>query len=76
MLRLYTATTCRFCEKAVKWLKDSGIDFIEVSIDEDDKAREYLASKGILAVPVLEYDGKLVVGYSPERYAEVLKREG
>ncbi len=46
-LTLYVGTTCPFCKKVEDFMKDNGIDSVEIkNIDEDKEAREYLVEKG------------------------------
>lgn len=66
MLQVYSKSNCPNCDKTKMLLKNKGIEFEVVNIEEDQDAREWLLDQGHRAVPQLYLDGKLFVegGYS------------
>jgi glutaredoxin len=48
--------------------------FTESDVSTDEKARDEMISKsGQLGVPVIDIDGKIVVGFDQDRLAELLQ---
>ena len=58
---LYTQSRCGFCDAAKNLLEDSGIAFMEVSLDYDKEARTMLKDMGCKTVPQI-FDGELHIG--------------
>ena len=54
MITIYTTQTCPKCQILKKKLADKGIDYEEFT-DEDEMQR-----MGIMSVPVMDVDGKLL----------------
>lgn len=66
MITLYSKHLCPYCVQAKNLLESKGIAFVEVRIDEDDEAKEFVVSQGHRTVPQIYQDGKLLVegGYT------------
>lgn len=71
-MKLYTKTVCPKCMWIKSEVQRSGADAEIVNIDHDESARERLISAGIMAVPVLEVDGRLIV--NPEEMMKEMER--
>ena len=52
---------CPYCEQAKSLLKQKGIEFEEVKIDENAEAREFVLGEGHRTVPQIYSDGKVLV---------------
>ena len=65
-ITLYMTSWCGYCRKARKLLKELDADFVAKDIEKDrEAAREYSAkSGGRGGVPLIDFDGKIVRGYS------------
>ena len=61
---VYSTPTCPYCHMAKDYFKKSGVKFedVDVSIDEK-KAEEMVKKSGQMGVPVIDIDGKIIVGY-------------
>jgi len=58
---------------AKDFMREKGVEFEEVDVMQSEKAREELIEKsGQLGVPVIEADGKIMVGFNREKLAELL----
>jgi glutaredoxin len=66
MITIYGRAGCGFCIRAKDLLVEHDIDFTEIRIDEDDKARDFIVSEGHKTVPQLYVNGTLLVegGYT------------
>lgn len=60
-MKLYTKTVCPKCMWIKSEVQRSGAAVEIVNIDHDELARESLISAGIMAVPVLEVNGRMIV---------------
>lgn len=61
MLTVYSKTVCPYCVNAKNLLKARGIDFLEVNIEEDAAAKDFMVSQGHRTVPQLYLNGELFV---------------
>jgi len=61
MLTVYSKTVCPYCVNAKNFLRVRGIDFLEVNIEEDEVAREFLREAGHRTVPQIYKDGEVFV---------------
>ena len=71
---IYTTSWCPFCELTKEFLKEKGIEYEEKNVENDLQAREEMIQKsGQLGVPVIDIEGKIIIGYSPEEIEEALR---
>lgn len=70
---LYSATWCGWCTKARAHLDRSGVDYEIRDVDNDAVARELRDKTGRGGVPVLDFSGEILRGYSPDQYDRVIR---
>ncbi len=76
---LYETSWCGFCRKARAWLRARRVSFEARDVEADPEAAaeldEKLRQAGIedAGVPVIDVRGTLLVGFDPERLAELLQ---
>jgi len=79
---VFTLSTCQWCKKCKRYLKDKDMKyrFIDVDkIDPQDKAkiikylREHYDER--ISYPFLVCEKGVVVGYNPEKYRKILEDE-
>jgi len=63
---LYTASWCGYCNATRRYLQEQHIPFEERSIDDPAIRRELARKIGQPAVPVVQYENKVVIGYDPK----------
>lgn len=73
---VYGKEGCFACKMALKWLMVNGYQPAYVDLDGDQDAREWLASTGARALPVVAFDDgeklvRQVDGFQPEVYKQV-----
>lgn len=56
LVTVYTSPTCQHCKYAVVELENLGIDFVEVDIIEDSKARMSILEKGVVGLPAIKFN--------------------
>lgn len=61
MLTIYSKTVCPYCVQAKNFLKSKNINFVEINIEQDAEAREFIIQKGLRTVPQIFMDGKIFV---------------
>ena len=72
-VKIYTTPTCPFCYLAKEYLKSRGVDFEEIDVSENETAaREMIEKSGQMGVPVIEIDGKIVIGFDKEKIDQLL----
>ena len=78
---IFTLSTCMWCKKCKSYLKDKNVKYKYVDIDnitpkQKSEILEYLRDTykpDRIAYPFLVCDDKIVVGYDPNKYEELLK---
>ncbi|MBS3126796.1 glutathione S-transferase N-terminal domain-containing protein [Candidatus Woesearchaeota archaeon] len=74
-IKIYTTPTCSWCVKLKEWLKKKKYAFQELDVTEEDEySDEMLAKSGQLAVPVIDIDGKIIVGFHEQKIEEAIAK--
>ena len=61
---VFTTPTCPWCNRAKAYLRERHVKFREVDVSRDAAAaRDLLRRGGQMGVPVIEIDGRSVVGF-------------
>jgi glutaredoxin 3 len=61
MIVVYSKNNCPFCVQAKNLLKNKGIQFEEIKIDEDQSAKEFILAQGHRTVPQIYKNGDLLI---------------
>lgn len=62
---VYSTDSCPWCKKAEEYLESNGIEFEAKNVAADhDAAVEMVEKSGQQGVPVLDIDGKIIVGFN------------
>ena len=73
-VKVFSTPTCPYCIKVKKFLTEKGIEFQNFNVAEDDSAREAMIEKsGQLGVPVIEINGKIIVGFDSNAISKELE---
>jgi len=71
-ITIYSTPTCVYCKMAKAMFQKNNVAFEEKDVATDMKAREEMVNKsGQLGVPVIDIDGKIVVGFDEARLKEL-----
>lgn len=74
MIKIYSTPTCPWCAKTRDFLKEHKIKFTDIDVSSNRKAAEEMVKKsGQMGVPVIDIDGKIIVGYNEESLKKTLK---
>ncbi len=75
---MYTLSTCPWCRKAKQFFRGNNIPFDYVDYDlqpEDEQEKimgKMLEISGARSFPVVMIGERVIVGYNPEKYSEIL----
>ncbi len=65
---------CPYCFTLKEWLKEKGIEFQDINVAEDQNAaKEMVEKSGQMGVPVVDIDGKIIIGFNKEEISKILK---
>ncbi len=71
---IYSTPTCSFCKKAKEFLKSKNIPYTDFDVSEDkDKLEEMIKKSNQMGVPVIDIDGKIIVGFDKEEIVKILE---
>lgn len=66
-VKIYTTPTCPYCIRTKEFLQEKNIEFENIDVSKDpSKADEMVKKSGQMGVPVLDIEGKIVVGFDKE----------
>jgi glutaredoxin len=64
---MYMTDWCPYCTKAREYIKSLGVRLVEYNVERDkDKALESRQKAGRKGVPVIDVEGIIIPGYSPQ----------
>lgn len=70
---IYTTPSCVYCKMTKGFFAQNNVKYEERDVAVDEKAREEMVQKsGQFGVPVIDIDGKIVVGFDKSRLSELL----
>jgi glutaredoxin len=79
---VYSAEWCGFCKKAKHWLASKEVPFVERDVEKQPGVAEELKQKLAAAkvrgggVPVIDWDGTIIVGFDKRRLEKLLAERG
>jgi glutaredoxin-like YruB-family protein len=74
-IKLYTTPTCTYCTKAKKYFKENRIPFTEYNVARDmRRADEMVKKSGQMGVPVIDINGRVIVGFNQPEVERALRR--
>ncbi|MCB4791603.1 MAG: NrdH-redoxin [Elusimicrobia bacterium] len=73
VIKVYSTSTCPYCATVKEFLKKNNVLFEDINIGNDaQKAREMMDKSGQLGVPVIDIDGKIIIGFDKEEIKKEL----
>ena len=76
-VKVYSTPTCPYCKMAEEYFKEKGIEFEHVDVAADQKAaNEMIEKSGQMGVPVIDIDGRIIVGFNKEEIEKALSQQG
>jgi len=73
-VKVYSTPTCPWCYKAKDYLKQKKVEFEDINVAEnEDASNEMVEKSGQMGVPVLDINGKIIVGFNKEEIDAALR---
>ena len=70
---VYKTDNCPYCHMAEEFFKDNKIKFKSINVSKDIKAaREMLEKSQQMGVPVIDVNGKIIIGYDKKALRDAL----
>lgn len=70
-ITIYSTPTCGFCKMAKEYLNSKNVPFTDVDVSTDvSKQQEMVTKSGQYGVPVIDVDGKIIVGFDKRKLDE------
>ncbi len=70
---IYTTPTCVYCKMTKAFFKENNVEYEEKDVSTDRAAADEMIQKsGQMAVPVLDIDGQILVGFDKEGLSRLL----
>jgi len=70
---IYTTPTCGYCKMAKAFFKEHNIAYDEKNVASDQvAAKEAMDKSGQMAVPIIDVDGTVVVGFDKPHLSQLL----
>lgn len=74
MVKIYSTPTCPYCEMAKEYFKENNVKYEEYDVSSNEVAqKEIIAKSHQMGVPVIEIDGKIIVGFNRDELDKALK---
>lgn len=76
-IKIYSTPGCHFCKMAKEYFDSKGVKYEEVGLVGNVEAQKEMVQKsGQMGVPVIDMDGKIVVGFDRARIDQYLTQAG
>ena len=73
-IKLYSTPTCVWCAKTREFFKIHKIKYKDYDVSRNKKAKhEMIHKSGQMGVPVIDIDGKIILGYNEGELKKLLK---
>ncbi len=74
-VQVYSTPSCPYCTMVKSFLKKKQIPFEEYDVSRDQRrADEMIRKSGQMGVPVVDVNGRVLVGYRPADIENALQR--
>lgn len=74
-ISVYTTPTCSYCTMVKNYFREKGIRFNEYNVARDmRRADEMVRKSGQMGVPVVDINGRVIVGFNKPEIERALKR--
>ena len=70
---VYSAEGCGWCVKVKEFLKENKVKFTEKNVADGKNGEEMVKKSGQTGTPVVDIDGKIIVGFNEDKMKELLK---
>jgi glutaredoxin len=68
---IYSMPSCSHCVSAIQWFQENNIEYEVFDISQDETKQDELMQRvGQLAVPIIEVEDDILVGFDEERFSD------
>lgn len=72
-IKIYTTPYCAYCKAAKEYFKSKNLSYEEYDVSKDiPRQKEMIEKTGQFGVPVIEIDGKMVIGFDKPKIDQYL----
>jgi glutaredoxin 3 len=72
---IYTTPSCGYCVKAKEYFRNHKINFVEHNVASNmQKADEMVKKSGQMGVPVIDINGRIIIGFNQPEIERALHR--
>lgn len=72
-ITIYTSNSSYDCNNAKNFFDSHNIPYVEKNITNNKESRKELLKKGIMKVPVIEFESKTLIGFNPIAVERILR---
>lgn len=73
MVKIYSTPTCVYCKTLKEYFKKRDVSFEDIDVSKDEKElQKMIKDSGQMAVPVVNIDGEIVIGFDKEKIDKLL----
>ena len=74
-ITVYSTPTCSYCNLAKDYFRKSGVRFTDYNVAQNmAKADEMVKKSGQMGVPVIDINGKIIIGFNKPEIERALRR--
>ena len=74
-ITIYSTPSCGYCNKVKSYLQEKRVPFTDYNVAQDmRRADEMVRKSGQMGVPVLDINGKIIVGFNQPEIDKALNR--
>ncbi|MFP4375798.1 MAG: glutaredoxin family protein [Spirochaetales bacterium] len=71
---MYTTPSCTYCKKAKDFFRQNNVRFTEYDVSRDQRrADEMVKKSGQMGVPVIDINGRIIVGFNQPEVERALR---
>lgn len=72
-VRVYTKPSCVYCNMVKKYLESKNVRYDEIDVSMDiDATDEMVEKSGQRGVPVIDFDGSVIIGFDKNKIDRML----
>lgn len=72
-IKIYITPTCAYCKMAKEYFKSKALSYEEHDVSKDiPRQKEMIEKTGQFGVPVIDIDGKVVIGFDKPKINQLL----
>ena len=72
-IKIYTTPTCAYCKMAKEYFKSKNLSYEEYDVSKDiPRQKEMIDKTGQFGVPVIDINGKIVIGFDKPKIDQLV----